>query len=264
MTRALLILVVGLLAAAPPARSQPPDGIVRPTPAEERGMSELELGAQLFAGNCSTCHGSDARGLAPGRGPAGAGNVRGAGPSLHGVGALAADFYLGTGYMPLGRPGEQPERRRVPFDRRELRALVSFVASLGDGPAVPTVHVADGDLGRGRALFTQHCAGCHQVVAQGGTVTGARVPPLDRATATQVAEAIRVGPYLMPRFTRHQLSDADVADIARYVEWTHHPDDAGGWGLGNLGPFPEGMVTWLVAVVALIAACVVVSRRSTA
>lgn len=225
-------------------------------------MSPLELGRQLFAGNCASCHGSLGQGVMPG-GPAQTGATPGAGPSLKTAGALAADFYLRTGYMPLDAPGDQPERHRVQFSDPEVKALVAYVASLGHGPPVPQVDTAAADLGRGRELFTEHCAGCHQVVAQGGVVTGGRVPPLTRATATQVAQAIRIGPYLMPAFTKHQLSDRDVADIARYVEWTHHPDDAGGWGLGNLGPFPEGIVTWFVAIVALIGTCVVVAHRRT-
>ena len=43
---------------------------------------------------------------------------RGSGPSLRGVGALAADFYLRTGYMPLPRSAIQPRRSRVAPQRR--------------------------------------------------------------------------------------------------------------------------------------------------
>ncbi|HEX4465650.1 MAG TPA: cytochrome c, partial [Solirubrobacteraceae bacterium] len=74
----------------------------------------------------------------------------------------------------------------------------------------------------------------------------------DRATPTQIAQAIRIGPYVMPRFGTAELSDAQVDSIARYVQSTQHPDDRGGWGIGRIGPIPEGMVTWLLAVVALL------------
>ncbi|QEC48220.1 c-type cytochrome [Baekduia soli] len=263
--RALIggVLAVVLALGAAPAGAQPPVGIVRPDPAQERTMSPAQLGAQLFAGNCASCHGDRGQGVLPGTQPNGVGDVKAAGPSLRGVGALAVDFYLRTGYMPLGRPGAQPERSRVLLRDNEIRALITYVGSLGKGPPVPRVDVQAGNLGEGRELFTEHCAGCHQVVAQGGVVTGARVPPLEKATPQQVAEAIRIGPYLMPHFDKRQISDAQVQSIARYVQWTHSPDDAGGWGLGNLGPFSEGIVTWLVAIVVLIATCIVIAWRRT-
>jgi ubiquinol-cytochrome c reductase cytochrome c subunit len=253
-----LVLLIALLAAAP-ANAQPPGGIARP--ADEGALSPIELGAALYAGNCSTCHGIAGRGIYE-RGPrAGAGDVHGLGPSLKDSGAQAADFYLHTGYMPLGHPDEQPKRGRVPFDERELRGLIAYVASLGDGPPVPTPHPQRGNLREGLRLFTSHCAGCHQIAGQGGVVTGARVPPLDEATATQIAEAVRIGPYLMPKFSERDITPAQLDSLVRYVQLTQHPQDRGGWAIGNLGPFPEGMVTWLLAALALIATCMVIGRR---
>jgi ubiquinol-cytochrome c reductase cytochrome c subunit len=253
-----LVLLIALVAAAP-ANAQPPGGIARP--ADEGALSPIELGAALYAGNCSTCHGIAGRGIYE-RGPrAGAGDVHGLGPSLKDSGAQAADFYLHTGYMPLGHPDEQPKRGRVAFDERELRGLIAYVASLGDGPPVPTPHPQRGNLREGLRLFTSHCAGCHQIAGQGGVVTGARVPPLDEATATQIAEAVRIGPYLMPKFSERDITPAQLDSLVRYVQLTQHPQDRGGWAIGNLGPFPEGMVTWLLAALALIATCMVIGRR---
>jgi ubiquinol-cytochrome c reductase cytochrome c subunit len=207
-------------------------------------------GASLYAENCLKCHGVAGRG------------VPDHGPSLRGVGALAADFYLRIGYMPLESPSDQPQRRRSPFSGAQIDALVRYVASLGKGPAVPTPHPERGDVSAGLRLFTDHCAGCHQVVAEGGYVTGARVPPLKDATARQIAEAVRVGPFLMPRFPRSQISDSQLDSIVAYVEASKHPDDPGGWGLGHVGPVPEGLVGWLVAGASLVALCVVIGSRS--
>jgi ubiquinol-cytochrome c reductase cytochrome c subunit len=208
-----------------------------------------DLGAQLYGAGCITCHGPDGRGIAE------------RGPSLRGVGARAADFYLRTGYMPLENPHTQPHRKRVLFTQRELAALVSYVASLQPGPRIPRPHPASGDLAQGQEQFTEHCAGCHQIVAEGGYVTNAVAPPLDRATPVEIAEAVRTGPYLMPRFSPKQVTDAQLDSIIRYVTYAKHPDDRGGWALGHLGPVPEGLVTWFIGIVLLVATCVVIGRR---
>jgi ubiquinol-cytochrome c reductase cytochrome c subunit len=239
------------LAGAGDAAAAPAPEIERPQ--DESSLGTRELGAQLFAGNCARCHGIGGRGIRRSAGDRG--------PSLVGVGRLAADFYLRTGYMPLVDPDDQPRRRRPAFSDREIEALTDYVDSLGGGPPVPAPQPASGSLAEGRELFTEHCAGCHQVVAQGGVVTGARVPPLGDATARQVAEAVRIGPYVMPRFSKGDISDAQLDSIVRYVEYAKHPDDRGGWGIGNIGPVSEGMVTWLIGALVLVASCMAIGQR---
>jgi ubiquinol-cytochrome c reductase cytochrome c subunit len=248
-----------LLAAALPAaaRAQPPSGIVRPD--NEAGLTPTQLGAQLYAGNCAACHGVDGSGIISSR--PGSGHVEGAGPPLRGVGARAADLYLRAGYMPLRRPGEQPKRSPPSFDARETQALIDYIAGLAPGPPIPKVAPEQGNLAQGQRLFTEHCAGCHQMVAQGGVVTGARVPPLQDATPVQIAEAVRTGPYLMPRFSPRQINRRELDSIIAYVLGTRHPTDRGGWGIGNVGPVPEGVVTWLIAAVVLVAVCRIIGTR---
>jgi ubiquinol-cytochrome c reductase cytochrome c subunit len=254
------LLATALVLALPAvARAQPAAGIVRP--GNESALTPIQLGAALYAGNCASCHGIAGVGIPKPQARAGVGGLHGAGPSLRGVGALAADFYLRTGYMPLGDPHDQPKRGRVQFSEPEVRALITYVASLGAGPPVPRPEPQQGSLSEGLRLFTSHCAGCHQIVGQGGVATGARVPPLKNATATQIAEAVRIGPYLMPRFSTRDISPAQLNSIVRYVQLSQHPPNRGGWGIGNIGPFPEGMVTWLLAAVALVATCMLIGKR---
>jgi ubiquinol-cytochrome c reductase cytochrome c subunit len=247
----MLILLTGsgvLLLGTGCASAQPvPSGIVRPD--NEQALSDQQLGGQLFAGNCTTCHGVAGDGI-PNRGP-----------SLRGVGARAADFYLTTGYMPLSSPDEQPWRHRVLFTRRELRALVKYVASLGSGPPIPRPAPQNGRLAEGLRLFTQHCAGCHQVVGEGGYVTNARVPRLKQATPTQIAEAVRIGPYLMPRFSEKAISDRQLNSIIAYIQASKKPEDRGGWGIGHIGPVPEGLVSWFIALVLLVGLCSLIGER---
>jgi len=262
MRRAAVIVAAAAALAFPPATgAEPPRaGIV--IPSTKPGTPLLQLGYQLYAGNCSSCHGSLGEGVAPRGRAAGSGDVRAAGPPLRGVGALAADFYLRTGYMPLATPQTQPRRTRVLFSARELAALVAYVASLGNGPAIPQPR--PGSVAGGQRLFTEHCAGCHQVVAQGGYLTGAVAPPLAPDSATQIAEAVRIGPYLMPRFSERTISNRQLDSIVAYVRAVDRAPNPGGWGIGRLGPVPEGIVAWLIAGVALAGCCLVFGRRRAA
>jgi ubiquinol-cytochrome c reductase cytochrome c subunit len=258
MKRIGLAAVVIALVLAPAAAGDPPrSGVVHVN--VPSGTPLVQLGKQLFGGNCVTCHGSAGRGITTRGG--GAGDITGLGPSLRGVGARAADFYLRTGYMPLADPSKQPRRSRVLFSDREIRALVAYVASLAPGPPIPTPHPERGNLSEGFKLFTEHCAGCHQVAAAGGYVVGAVAPPLDQATPVQVAQAARIGPYLMPRFSKKQISDAQLDSLVRYVAYVKHPHDVGGWAIGHVGPVSEGLVTWFVGIALVVATCIVIGRR---
>jgi ubiquinol-cytochrome c reductase cytochrome c subunit len=237
MKRLLFILV--LLFPAPARAAEPLQGVV----------ANVAQGKSLYAANCSRCHGSRGQGL------------RDQGPSLKDVGALGADFYVRTGYMPLDDPHAQPWRTRVLFSKQEIGALVAYVATIGHGPAIPTPHWQSASVPAGKKLFTDRCAGCHQIAIAGGVLPGARIPSLNQATPRQIAEAVRIGPYLMPKFSRRAITPTQLNDIVAYVQYAKQPDDRGGWAIGHLGPWPEGMVTWLLAASALVATCVVIGKR---
>jgi len=206
-------------------------------------------GRQLYLEGCASCHGLDARG------------IEGRGPDLHGAGAAAADFYLSTGRMPLAEPTDQPLRSDPEYSRGEIDQLVAYISSLG-GPPVPDVHPQQGNVRLGLELFSENCAGCHHMTGAGGIVTNVVAPSIWDATPTQVAEAVRVGPYVMPHFGPRQIDDAELNSLVRYVELTKSPDDRGGWALGHVGPVPEGMVAWLLAGAALVLVARVIGNRA--
>jgi ubiquinol-cytochrome c reductase cytochrome c subunit len=251
--RTLPVLALALAAAVPAAAAALPRGLV--------GQGE-----GLYGQYCVACHGANGAGVLRSR-PIGGSSQRvqqvqpGAGPALQGVGALAADFYLRTGYMPLHALTLQPRRARVLFSERQLRALVAYVASLGKGPPIPHPDPARGSVSQGLHLFTEHCAGCHQVVAVGGYVTGAVPPALGDDPPVQIAEAVRIGPYVMPKFSKKAISDAELSSIVAYVQYAKHPDDRGGWAIGHLGPIPEGLVTWFLAGTVLVLLCMALGKR---
>jgi ubiquinol-cytochrome c reductase cytochrome c subunit len=97
----------------------------------------------------------------------------------------------------------------------------------------------------------------------GGIAPGLVAPPLNDATPRQIGEAIRVGPYLMPRFSSRRLTDRQVASVARYItEVAQHPPDRGGWGIGHIGPVPEGLVAFLLAGSALLLVARLIGERT--
>lgn len=228
-----------------------PGSTAQTAPAGGSAAGNVGRGQKLFVTGCSSCHGIAARGL-PGRGP-----------SLRGVGALAADWYLRTGRMPLAHPTDYPVRAPSVYSKSDQRDLVAYIGSFG-GPGIPDVDPARGSLADGKQLFTNFCAGCHQVAAQGGILTPDIVAPSlqNGVEARDVAEVIRFGPYAMPKWKKALIDDADTDSLSRYVLSTQHADNRGGLGLGNLGPIPEGIAAWGIAVVALVAVSRLIGERT--
>lgn len=212
--------------------------------------SLIQEGAQLFDQHCASCHGMNLQGRT------------GVAPALIDVGAGPVDFYLSTGRMPLANNRAEPLREKPAFNKRQINALIAYIRHRGGGPAAPTADPSKGSLSLGFSLFDQNCAGCHSIVARGGTLVGAAVPDLQQATPQQIAEAVRMGPYLMPHFDSTQLDQHDLNSIARYVLWTRHPSNLGGWGIYNIGPIPEGIVAWFLGLLALVIVARLIGERT--
>jgi ubiquinol-cytochrome c reductase cytochrome c subunit len=203
--------------------------------------ADIAPGEVLFEANCASCHGTNAFGTERA-------------PNLVGVGAATVDFWVSTGRMPLAESSIQALRKPPRFGRKQTLEIAAFVASLApaaqSGPAIPSVDTVTANLATGESLFVLDCAGCHTVTGAGDALAdGYFAPSLHRATKTQVAEAVRTGPGNMPRFGPGNLSDKQVADIVAYVTGPiQHPDNAGGLGLGGIGPVAEGFIGLLIGV----------------
>lgn len=225
---------------------------VGPSASQAQRPADPRHGRELYVGGCSACHGMDARG------------IHGRGPTLRGVGALSADFYLRTGRMPLAHPDDEPIRAHSVYSRADQLDMVAYIGTFG-GPAIPAVDPGAGSLAEGKQLFTDNCAGCHQVVGQGGIVTPNAIAPslANDVKPIDVAEAVRIGPYVMPPFSAKQLTAAQVDDLARYVQHVQDLPNDGGWGIGNIGPIPEGLVLWGLGIGTLVVVARMVGERTT-
>lgn len=208
----------------------------------------IAAGKALYDVGCVSCHGA-----------AGVGGARG--PVLVGAGAASAHFYLTSGRMPQASEG-QAQRKEPAYSPREIEALVAYVATLGDGPAIPELDLDAADLQEGGALYRTNCAACHQAAGAGGALSyGNNAPTLVPATAVQLVEAMLVGPGQMPVFG--QLSDEERDSIAEYVVDLEGVDDPGGLSLGRTGPIPEGFVAIVIGIGATLLAALWIGRRRT-
>ena len=219
----------------------------------ELPASFIAPGEALFQANCSSCHGPDATGPGPA-------------PNLQGLGAGTVDFWVSTGRMPLANLSAQATRKPPRFDRLQTLEIAAWVQSLtpGQGTQVPVVKTAGADLEEGNTLFTLNCAACHTITGAGDALAeGAYAPSLHLATPTQVVEAIRSGPGNMPHFGPGNITDSEARDIAAYVTGVlQHPNNAGGFGLGGIGPVGEGFVGLLIGVGLLMLVCFWIGDRS--
>ena len=233
-------------------------GPLAPTPVPPRsdriamvtGQVQSAPGQALYEASCAACHGARGEGTADG-------------PSIVNAGAALVDFMVRTGRMPLSRPDSPGQRGRPIFDDAEIKALVEYVASFGEGPAIPNVQVSSAaDLAAGRAAYTATCAACHGAGAGGDAVGGGAVaPPLLDTPPTQVGEAIRTGPGAMPAFDEHQIPDEQLNNIAAYLHSCVIEAAPGGQPVGGTGPVAEGYVAWIAYGVGLLLVARWIGRR---
>jgi ubiquinol-cytochrome c reductase cytochrome c subunit len=202
--------------------------------------------ATLYLQNCASCHGPQGEGTA-------------VGPSLIGAGRASVDFYLRTGRMPLGEPGQQPLRQKPVFDEAQIQALVEYVGSWGNGPDIPDVSTT-GDVSRGWELYTANCAACHAATGAGNAVGGGFVAVgLGEATDREIGEAMVVSPGVMPKFS-FDPSDRDA--LVAYIRYLRSAPAPGGAPIGGFGPVAEGFVAVAVGLTGVLLLVRFVGRRS--
>ena len=214
----------------------------------------IEEGKQLFLKGCSSCHGLNAEGGA-------------VAPSLIGVGAASVDFQVGTGRMPMADMSQQAMRKDPVYTPAEINALATYVASLADGPEVPTDEVLnyerDGNVAEGGELFRTNCAMCHNFAAQGGALTqGKYAPTLMGVDAKHIYEAMITGPQSMPVFSDKTITPEEKLSIIKYLKNAETEKPQGGMSLGRVGPVTEGLFGWIVGLGLLIGVAVWLASKA--
>jgi ubiquinol-cytochrome c reductase cytochrome c subunit len=209
-------------------------------------LAVLAAGAMLYQTQCASCHGARGQGSA-------------LAPPIAGRSASDVHLMLDTGRMPAAVLDANEIHQAVRLSPAQADAIVAYVLRFDPHADASLPVVKPGNVDRGRALFSENCAQCHGIAGNGSSVGYDDVAPsLLRASAIQVAEAIRAGPDVMPRFGRDVLSDRDVDDITAYVEYLRSPSAsghdlrAGGIALSHVGPVAEGFVAWIFGLGALV------------
>ncbi len=220
----------------------------------------VAAGKLLFDQTCSSCHGSTANGVSP----TGQATI---GPNLQGVGAATVDFWITTGRMPAADiKAIEAERKPPRLTDKQALEVAAYIESLDPAaPAVPTPHLNGASVSDGADLFSLNCAACHTITGAGDALAfGTNAPTLQdpHITPQQIAEAIRIGPANMPRFSGN-LTDDQVRNVVAYVtQQIQHPTNPGGAGLGGVGPVAEGFIALLIGVGGLALICFWIGERS--
>ena len=249
--RTLLLLLVPLALSLAAAAALPPARARATAPVAAAAEPQPELGERLYLRDCAYCHG-----------PEGRGTVRG--QSLKEVGPAEAHYAITTGRMPIEEPGDERRRREVTYKPEEVESLIEHMRSfLAPEPEIPEVDVKSAKLSEGAELYLAECAGCHQWSGAGGALMGREAPGLREATPTQIAAAVRTGPPSMPAYGEEVIDEEQLNSLVKYVLYLREPKDRGGDGLWHLGPFAEGLVSWVVGMGVVLLAVLWIGERGT-
>ncbi|MPZ71643.1 MAG: c-type cytochrome [Nitriliruptorales bacterium] len=243
--------VVAAIALVAWSRLAQADAADQALTAEQRQTAET-----IYANQCATCHGSDGNGLVM------EGTDRRA-PALNGnpeVTVPYVDLTVRVGRMPP--PESKPfdnRARHVLYDDEQRRALVLYLAERFDlAGAIP--EPPEGDAAEGRQIYAANCAQCHGSTGAGGVAgAGAWTPPVVTQGPVAVAEAIREGPFEMPRFGPEQISDKEIGDVAAFLQEVA-AEQGTLLGLVELNPVYASGFAFLMALVVLVSALWVAGR----
>lgn len=173
-------------------------------------------------------------------------------PPVNDVSIAYARLVLMTGRMPPGSDPFDSRRRGHMLDPGEQDDVLAFMVERfeleGDVSAPEP-----GEAAAGLDIYAQNCAQCHGATAEGGVAGAGAYTPRILGYPTQVyADAIRVGPFQMPRFDEEQISGEEVGHLAAFLQEVEAEPGGLLWP-GELNPvYASGFAAGLMVVVVVI------------
>lgn len=164
--RAALLPMLLLLASSPPLMAQ----AVNPLEGDPRAAF---AGGALFRAQCATCHGADAKGISSIDAP----DLT----LMWSQRQLSAQDVFDTIRNGVAGSIMPPHD----FTDTEIWMLVSHLQSVA---VAGVIGLPDGDVANGQRLFARHCAECHRVRGEGGSLG----PDLSTITARRSLESLLV------------------------------------------------------------------------
>jgi ubiquinol-cytochrome c reductase cytochrome c subunit len=232
----LCVVLVVLFVAAGPAGASPQ---ASPSAALEASASAIPA-AEVFAENCSGCHGTRGEG--------------GFGPPLAAAGfaSLVAPMVAEGGIQMPAFGGQLSDA--------QIQGVAEYVAAHIADPASHEAVVADGG-----EIYRLYCAGCHSTTGRGGALTrGRNAPDISKYPAAEALAAMMLGRTNMPMFAGNTLDVRQQAAVGLYVGVLVDPPSPGGRGLGYLGPVTEGAVSAIALLILIFLAVWLAWKSKTA
>jgi ubiquinol-cytochrome c reductase cytochrome c subunit len=249
-TVAVLLAVFAIVTAVATVATAQVDEDEVPDPVGGDDPETVSRGVELYGQHCIMCHGAE------GRGTERAASIREASPAL-------VDFVIRTGRMPLPRDGARIQRREPVIDERGREAIVAYIRTFAaQEPEIPDPDPEAGDLVHGRELYETHCIACHSPFGMGIAISQEDLAPaVHDADEVEIAQAVRAGPGVMPRFGEATIDDDDLDSLIQYVMHLRDRPQPGGITFGRGGPVGEGLLAWIVGMGALLLVAYFIGER---
>lgn len=238
----VILAAIALIALVATVATAQIDEADVPDPVGEDDPEVVARGVELYGQHCIMCHGAEGRGTSAVPVP-----IDDASPAL-------IDFVIRTGRMPLPHEDARVQRRTPVIDEHGREAIVAYVRTFAEQePPIPDPDPDAGNIVHGRELYETHCIACHGPFGAGIAISQQDLaPPIHDADAVEVAQAIRVGPGVMPRFGETTIDGDDLDAVVRYTMHLRDRPQPGGITFGRGGPVGEGLIAWIVGIGALL------------
>lgn len=235
-----LLLTVAVAASGASAQDADP----------EAGAVSVQNGNRLYAQHCASCHAADAAG---GPVPRYGGEAPALDPEVNSdVTVPYLDLVMSTGRMPPAASPYDNRTRQVVLGEAERADVIAFMAA-EFGVEGEVSEVGEGEAARGQEVYARNCAHCHGSTGAGGVAgAGAWTPSVNDASAEVIAQAIRVGPFNMPRFEEAQIDEQELADVTAFMRAIEEEPTTPLFGLVELNPvYASGFVALFALIVLL-------------